>query len=84
MDRLSLRPGYESSDGAIPEHGWHSDIPGPTETAYPRIKGMVYLTPTTKERGAIRVIVGSHRADLQRELMPLQGCHVNGEVGASG
>ena len=74
---LAQRPGYESS-GGTPEHGWHSDIPGPAETAYPRIKGMVYLTPTTREHGAIRFIAGSHREEMQRLLRPLQGCHVRG------
>jgi hypothetical protein len=41
------------------EHGWHSDIPGPSETGFPRIKTMLYLTKTTKDHGAIRFIAGS-------------------------
>ena len=41
------------------EHGWHSDIPGPSEAGFPRIKTMLYLTKTTKDCGAIRFIPGS-------------------------
>ena len=52
----------------------HSDIPGPSE-CYPRIKTMLYLTPTTKERGAIRFIAGSHTPEYQQHLKRLQGWH---------
>ena len=52
----------------------HSDIPGPSE-CYPRIKTMLYLTPTTKERGAIRFIAGSHTPEYQQQLKRVQGWH---------
>jgi hypothetical protein len=50
-----------------------SDIPGPTDTWYPRIKGILYLTETTREQGAIRFVAGSHSEEFQRQLRPLQG-----------
>lgn len=58
--------------GSEPEHGWHVDIPGSTDTRYPRIKGILYLTETTREQGAIRFVAGSHREEFQRQLRPLQ------------
>lgn len=55
-----------------PEHGWHNDIPGVTDTRYPRIKGLLYLTETTREQGAVRFVAGSHHEEFQRQLRPLQ------------
>jgi hypothetical protein len=49
-----------------------SDIPGVTDTRYPRIKGLLYLTETTREQGAIRFVAGSHHEEFQRQLRPLQ------------
>jgi phytanoyl-CoA hydroxylase len=63
-------------DDGLNEHGWHSDIPGPSEASYPRIKCMVYLTPTTRDRGAVRFIPGSHTAAYQQSLKSLQGYHM--------
>ena len=36
---------------------------------------MLYLTPTTKERGAIRFIAGSHTPEYQQQLKRVQGWH---------
>ena len=57
------------------EHTWHADRPGVGECAYDRIKVMAYLTPTDADSGALRVIAGSHRAELHGRLEPLQRCH---------
>jgi hypothetical protein len=57
----------------VSEHGWHCDIPGATDTHYPRIKGILYLTDTTREQGAIRFVAGSHHEAFHRELRGLQG-----------
>ena len=61
------------------EHNWHADRPGAAETEYRRLKVMIYLTPTTKEQGALRVIPGSHRMPFHEWLSltgpPLQGRH---------
>jgi hypothetical protein len=57
------------------EHGWHADVPGPSEAKFPRIKMMLYLTDTHKEDGALRVIPGSHTVQYQQQLKALQGYH---------
>ena len=63
-----------ASSDPVSEHGWHCDIPGATEdTQYPRIKGMLYLTETTREQGAIRFVAGSHLQTFHRKLHALQG-----------
>jgi ectoine hydroxylase-related dioxygenase (phytanoyl-CoA dioxygenase family) len=59
-----------------PVHHWHTDRPGETELEYTRIKIMIYLDPTVKDLGAIRVIPGSHRMPLHEALQPFQKRHV--------
>eukprot|EP01051_Picozoa_sp_SAG22_P000168 SAG22_NODE_3_length_48349_cov_158.681180_29_plen_333_part_00 len=58
-----------------PEHSWHADRPGVAECKIPRFKWMFYLSPTTASAGALRVIPGSHRQALHRQLRPLQAHH---------
>ena len=66
------------------EHNWHADRPGSAETEYRRLKVMLYLTPTTKEQGALRVIPGSHRMPFHEWLWPLQNHHFkDGTIGDS-
>ena len=66
------------------EHNWHADRPGAAETEYRRLKVMIYLTPTTKEQGALRVIPGSHRMPFHQWLWPLQSHHFkDGTIGDS-
>ena len=66
------------------EHNWHADRPGAEETEYLRLKVMVYLEPTTREQGALRVIPGSHRMPFHERLWPLQAQHyIDGTIGDS-
>ena len=67
--------GSEGNVTARAEHTWHADRAGESEAAYPRIKVMLYLDPTTDERGALRVIPGSHRDAFHEDLLPLQAQH---------
>ena len=57
-------------------HHWHADRWGSAELSYPRIKIMMYLAPTRRDEGALRVIPGSHRDPLHSELQDFQGDHV--------
>ena len=71
-----LGPGFvwTGSEGRVTaetEQGWHADRPGEKELDYTRLKTMIYLDPTSKEKGALRVLPGSHRLPLHRELLPL-------------
>ena len=64
-----LGPGFiwafsEGQRGRI-STSWHNDRPGKNQNKYTRIKVHLYLEPTTKETGAIRVIPGSHRSPYQ-------------------
>ena len=43
---------------------WHSDRPGTLECAFPRLKVMLYLTPTRAGEGALSIIPASHREPL--------------------
>lgn len=66
------------------EHNWHADRPGAEETEYRRLKIMIYLEPTTKQQGALRVIPGSHRMPFHEWLWPLQAHHFkDGTIGDS-
>ena len=66
------------------EHNWHADRPGAAEAEYRRLKIMIYLEPTTKEQGALRVIPGSHRMPFHQWLWPLQAHHFkDGTIGNS-
>ena len=63
--------GSEGNKGSFNEtqsHAWHCDRPGEEEPDYVRIKVMLYLTPTTKEAGALRVMPGSHRPPFYDQL----------------
>ena len=71
--------GSEGNVTAHREHGWHADRPGESEAKYPRIKVMLYLDETTTERGALRVLPGSHKMPYHTDLWPLQAHH--GEPG---
>lgn len=62
-----------ASSDPVSEHGWHCDIPGANDTQYPRIKGILYLTETTREQGAIRFVAGSHHREFHKKLRALQG-----------
>ncbi|AWT59210.1 MAG: hypothetical protein DF168_00391 [Candidatus Moanabacter tarae] len=56
-------------------HHWHADRAGEKELGYIRIKIMLYTEPMRKEQGALRVIPGSHRLPLHRDLMSFQRRH---------
>ena len=71
--------GSEGNRGFQPgrtAHHWHADRQGKQELDYTRIKIMLYLDPMRKERGAFRVIPGSHRSPLHEDLDPFQRSHV--------
>lgn len=59
------------------EHGWHCDIAGVEEATIKRVKVMIYLTPTTRQVGAMQVLPGTHTAAAQGDpgLRSLMGCH---------
>ncbi|MBT5872299.1 MAG: hypothetical protein HOH43_02675 [Candidatus Latescibacteria bacterium] len=52
-------------------HNWHCDRVGEYDMQYARLKVMIYLTPTTRDGGALRVMPGSHRAPLHQAMVPL-------------
>ena len=56
-------------------HPWHADRGGTSELGYTRIKIMLYLQPMEKDRGALRVIPGSHRSPLHESLEPFESAH---------
>ncbi len=76
---------WGGSEGVLavdaPGFGWHPDRSGEwdadvrrggeKECDYARIKVMMYLDPTTKDSGALRVIPGSHRLPFFGDLQPL-------------
>ena len=74
-----LQPGFvygnsEGNKGSFNEenvHNWHCDRVGEYDLNYMRIKVMIYLTPTTREEGALRVMPGSHRAPLHQAMVPV-------------
>lgn len=63
--------GQKGSFNAQGEHPWHSDSPRARDLDFTRIKVILYLQPTRKETGALRVIPGSHRRPLYNDLDPL-------------
>lgn len=67
--------GSEGQRGRI-STTWHNDHPGETQKKYTRIKVILYLEPTTKETGALRVISGSHRSPYHDSLELLQEYHM--------
>ena len=56
------KPGVEQA------HHWHSDRVGEIDLDYVRLKYMIYLQPMRREEGALRVLPGSHRSTLHRDL----------------
>ena len=75
--------GSEGNKGSFNEtqsHEWHCDRPGEEEPDYVRIKVMLYLTPTKKEAGALRVMPGSHRKPLYDQLERLNQIQSKPEV----
>ncbi len=70
--------GSEGNRGCPPDntsHHWHADRAGEQELGYTRIKIMLYMEPMRKTEGALRVIPGSHRSQLHRDLMAFQRHH---------
>ena len=66
-----LWSGSEGNTGVAMQnqfHAWHSDRCGEAEPDYRRAKVMIYLTPVTKDTGCLRVIPGSHKLPMYREL----------------
>ena len=75
--------GSEGNKGSFNEeqaHRWHCDRPGEERPDYVRLKVMLYLTPTRKETGALRVMPGSHCQPFYGLLDRLN--HVQGEPDA--
>ena len=71
-----LGPGFvwAGSEGNVTvnsEHPWHPDRPGDhDEVSYTRLKLNLYLDPIREENGCLRVIPGSHRMPLHRDIEP--------------
>lgn len=82
--------GSEGNKGSFNEaqsHEWHCDRPGEEEPDYARLKVMLYLTATTKEAGALRVMPGSHRLPFYEQLACLNQVQARPDVrpfGAAG
>ena len=55
--------------------GWHADRPGESQVGYDRVKVMIYLDSVTADHGAIRIIPGSHRMPLNKDLDILTQVH---------
>ncbi len=75
--------GSEGNKGSFNEtqsHAWHCDRPGEEEPDYVRIKVMLYLTPTKKEAGALRVMPGSHCPPFYDQLERLNHIQSRPEV----
>ncbi|MEE2710572.1 MAG: phytanoyl-CoA dioxygenase family protein [Gemmatimonadota bacterium] len=74
-----LKPGFvwgnsEGNKGSFnveSVHNWHCDRVGEYDMDYMRIKVMIYLTPTTREEGALRIMPGSHKAPLHHAMVPV-------------
>ena len=64
---------WRGSDGNlyVGDTAWHPDA-AEIELNYGRIKVAMYLDPVTKDTGCLRVIPGSHRLPLHKELRPLR------------
>jgi ectoine hydroxylase-related dioxygenase (phytanoyl-CoA dioxygenase family) len=65
--------GSEGNFATNEEHGWRSDRKyfRPEENSlidYPQIKMMMYLDSVTRDTGCLRVIPGSHRMPMHKEL----------------
>ena len=63
--------GDKGSFNTTNDQHWHCDRHGFLGLDYGLIKLMIYLEPTTKDTGALRVIPGSHRVPFGKLLKPL-------------
>ena len=69
--RLFVWAGSEGNVTVNSEHPWHPDRPGDhDEVSYTRLKLNLYLDPIREENGCLRVIPGSHRMPLHRDIEP--------------
>ena len=59
-------PVHSNSNSYFEDTGWHPDA---TERHLLMIKNVMYLQPTTGERGSLRLIPGSHKSPLHDELL---------------
>ena len=63
--------GNQGRGGHREEHSWHCDRIGEIDMNYRRLKMMIYLQPTRRDSGALRVIPGSHHPEYHRQLTAL-------------
>lgn len=63
--------GNQGRGGNRVEHSWHCDRIGEIDLNYRRLKMMIYLQPTRRDTGALRVIPGSHHPEHHRQLTAL-------------
>lgn len=64
-DSVPINCGTKSEDSGI---GWHPDRQDPNLYI---LKNLMYLQPTQADRGALRVIPGSHKNPMHRELLQI-------------
>ena len=64
---------WKGSDGNlyVGDTAWHPDATS-VEQNYTRIKVAMYLDPVTADTGCLRVVPGSHRLPLHKDLEPLR------------
>jgi ectoine hydroxylase-related dioxygenase (phytanoyl-CoA dioxygenase family) len=62
-------PVHSNGNSYPADTGWHPDT---EEQRLMMVKNVLYLQPTTSERGALRLIPGSHRNPLNEELHHLK------------
>jgi hypothetical protein len=67
--------GNKGSHNVTNDHYWHCDRDKFIGLGYGFVKLMIYLEPTTKETGALRVIPGSHLQPFADLLRPLDAQH---------
>ena len=62
--------GSEGNITTKSEHGWHPDRTGnENQVNHRRLKVMFYLDQTTREKGCLRVIPGSHNYEMHRDII---------------
>lgn len=64
-------PVYSNSNSMSKETSWHPDM---IHRHIRGLKNLVYLQPTTADRGALRVIPGSHKTSFSSKLMNIGLC----------
>jgi ectoine hydroxylase-related dioxygenase (phytanoyl-CoA dioxygenase family) len=64
-------PVYSNSNSMNKETSWHPDM---IHSHIRGLKTLVYLQPTTADRGALRVIPGSHKTSFSSKLMNIGLC----------